>query len=444
VARKNERKKLLARILALHAMLGSDNAGEREAARSELVELLAKHKLTWNDLSSLIAEAKAAELQASQNPFQDERTPTSLDPNVNALYLVHGILQCYIDAGPDELLAIALWILHCHVHHQFTVTPRLALTSPVKGCGKTTVLSLIEHLVPRPHRTDGISPAAVYRLIDREHRVLLVDEVDNAGLATNSLLRAVFNSGHRKGGSITRVIKDGVRAFQTFTPMAIAAIGALPFPLSHRSIMIHMKRADGSRPLKRFDENDPLTKETLNIVYGQVWNWAGVKLDLDPAMPAVLRNREADNWRPLIAIADSFGADWGERARAAASAFAQGHGDEDIGVVLLAAIRDVFDARHVDRITSADLVAALVEQDDAPWSEWRGINGDQNPRRLSQGELAKALAPFGIKSRSIRLHGKGSTAKGYYRHQFEDAWASYCSEGGTTAQASNIKQLDVA
>jgi hypothetical protein len=29
-------------------------------------------------------------------------------------------------------------------------------------------------------------------------------------------------------------------------------------------------------------------------------------------MPLQLRNRHADNWRPLIALADAFGADWTE------------------------------------------------------------------------------------------------------------------------------------
>jgi len=28
------------------------------------------------------------------------------------------------------------------------------------------------------------------------------------------------------------------------------------------------------------------------------------------------------------------------------------------------------------------------------WSEWRGIHGNQQPRKLSQGELAKLLEPF--------------------------------------------------
>jgi hypothetical protein len=113
----------------------------------------------------------------------------------------------------------------------------------------------------------------------------------------------------------------------------------------------------------------------------------------DPAMPGQLRNRPADNWRPLIAIADAFGAAWAARAREAAIAFAGEHQDEDAAVVLLRDIRDIFDGRRVDRLPSKAIVDRLNNADDAMWSEWRGIHGNQQPRKLSQGELAKLLEP---------------------------------------------------
>jgi hypothetical protein len=353
------------------------------------------------------------------------------------------MLQAHIRAEPHQLVAIALWVLHCHTYQQFMVSPRLALTSPVRGCGKSLTLSIIEHLVPRPHRTDSISPAAVYRLIDREHRTLLVDEADNAGLMTNGLLRAIFNSGHRKGGRATRVIKDGVHSFSTYAPMAVASIGSLPLPLMHRSVVIPMKRDDGTVPLLRFDDNDPETLNILSTIYGQVYQWArDVKLDLNPNLPTGLRNREGDNWRPLIAIADSFGPDWGKRAREAAITFSQGHRDEDLAVVLLGDIRTAYDSRRVDRFASKALTDTLVAMDSTPWSEWRGIHDDQNPRKLSQGELAKVLRLFNVKPHSIRFGT--TTAKGYLRSMFEEAWAAYCPADGTPAQASNVIRLDVA
>jgi hypothetical protein len=111
-------------------------------------------------------------------------------------------------------------------------------------------------------------------------------------------------------------------------------------------------------------------------------------------------------------------------------------------VTLLRDIRKVFDGRRVDRVTSKDLVIALVAMDDAGWSEWTGVNGNESPRKLSQGQLARALSPFGIRPTSIRTLGKDTTLKGYHLEMFEKVWAGYCSEAGTPEhQASNVRQL---
>ena len=56
-----------------------------------------------------------------------------------------------------------------------------------------------------------------------------------------------------------------------------------------------------------------------------------------------LRNRMADNWRPLISIADSLG--WGEQAREAMIMFAREFQDADVKILLLGDIRKVFNTR---------------------------------------------------------------------------------------------------
>jgi len=206
-----------------------------------------------------------------------------------------------------------------------------------------------------------------------------------------------------------------------------------------------MVRRDGQRELRRLDKDHADTKADLNIAYRMMFAWArDAELNSDPAMPVQLRNRPADNWRPLIAIADAFGAAWAARAREAAIAFAGEHQDEDAAVVLLRDIRDIFDGRRVDRLPSKAIVDRLNNADDAMWSEWRGIHGNQQPRKLSQGELAKLLEPFQIRPRTIRTSSDASgkpTAKGYYRTQFEAAWRSYCKNDVTPSQPRNIRHL---
>jgi Protein of unknown function (DUF3631) len=92
-------------------------------------------------------------------------------------------------------------------------------------------------------------------------------------------------------------------------------------------------------------------------------------LNSNPELPEGLRNRPADNWRPLIAIADSFGPAWGAVGREAAVEFARTHRDEDAGVILLNDIRSIFAARGDDRLTSAGMVADLIALDDSLWAE---------------------------------------------------------------------------
>jgi hypothetical protein len=423
--------------------LGSRNASERENARQWLVDLLIRARRTWNDLNDLLLSPTAPSWADVGDPSPP---PGFDDAQFTVIDLVHRLTEYYVAITPTQRVAVTLWILHAHIYERFQITPRLALVSPVRGCGKTVLLSLIEMLAPKPERTDAITPAAIYHTIDMLHPTLLIDEVDNTGLAfaANGRLRAIFNSGHRKGGTVTLLHGGQRRRFSTFAPLALAAIGRLPLPLMHRSITIEMKRYDGSgEPLKRLP--DPDTRDpAIDYIYGRLRSWASeVSLAVDPTMPPELRNRQADNWRPLIAIADSFGPEWGRLAREAAVAFAQAYQDEDAAVLLLHDIRNIFDACGVDRMTSVALVLALNEIDDAMWSEWRGPHGNQQPRRLSPGELARLLTPFGIRPRTIwSLHrtAESRSAKGYYRSQFENAWRSYC-DAGTASQSSTVGHL---
>jgi hypothetical protein len=322
-----------------------------------------------------------------------------------------------------------LWTLHTHVYDRFQVTPRLAVTSPVPACGKTVLAELIEVLVPKPEKSDTITAAAIYHIIDERHPTVILDEAENIGLtlAPNGIYRAVLNSGHRKGGCRTILDRGRLRRFSTHAPLLVAGIGRFPLPLMHRAVVIDMQRYDGSAVLKRFTGRDPV----IDYIFGRLRSWASEfkQLDTEPQLPPQLRNRQADNWRPLIAIADTFGPEWGRLARDAAIELARAHQDENAGVLLLHDIRCIFDTRGVDRMFSEQVVAALNDLNDSVWCEWRGPQGDQQPRRLSQGGLAQMLMPFGIRPRTIwepHRSPVSKSKKGYLRSQFEGAWRSYC------------------
>jgi Protein of unknown function (DUF3631) len=419
--------------------LGSSEPDERAKARLNITDLLARHHKTWNDLADVLC-ASSHEAWAC-DPSADD------PPRVNDLLgLIHFLLEEYVALKPHEYIAVALWVLHTHIYDSFMVTPRLALRSPVPGCGKSTLFDVLARLVARPEKLDWLTTAALYRLIDATHPTLLIDEADNVGLGLkeNGRLRAVFNSGHRKGGTGALRERDWTRKFSTFAPLALALpdmFGVLPRALNERCITITMERYNGQRPLKRFDAVHP--DPALDAAYGQILLWRReVELNPDPEMPS--RNRFADNWLPLLSIADSLG--WGERAREAMLTFAREYHDADVKILLLTDIRKVFDARQVDFLPTKTLLEALYAVDEAEWCEFRGIRGDQPPHKLKETELAAMLREFKIRSRTIWPKSRTITsrsAKGYRREHFEEAWRRYCADNGTAAHASNIGTLRV-
>jgi hypothetical protein len=429
---------------ALHALMGSSNAEEAASARTKLLTLLAKHGLSWNDLAEIIAAAGADERMRERAgaPHANDASASDMVPVVNVLELVLRLIELHITVTANERMAAALWVLHTYVFDLYAVTPRLALLSPIEGCGKTTFLVLLEALARKPWRSDDVSPASIYYQVARDPQTsFLVDEGDNLGLLQNQFLRRVFNSGHRRGGGVSRFIDGRPRKIPTFAPLAIAAIGMeLPRPLLHRSILINMQRSPPGIVLERLDETNP----ALIASRDQIVKWARTtKLSKDPAIPTELRNREADNWRPLLAVADSLG--YGAAARAAATALMSGRSDEPVAVTLLRDIRDVFDAERSDRIASSNLVAALLALSEGRWNEYRGLKDDRPLCKLNQNNMAEALRQFGIRPRPLWPRGprqpETKPARGYLRLQFEAAWAAYCPVAAS--QPSNVINLIV-
>jgi hypothetical protein len=445
------------RIRQLFLLLKSPNQNEAANARDKLDRLLLKWNLKWEDIAACIAianeddERRAREASAAR-AGGTTTTPTPSDEDgsrINVLDLVLRLIELHVDITPVERMAVALWLLHTYVFGRFTITPRLALLSPVRGCGKTTLLILLELLCSDPYKDDNITPASIYHLLGAREYTLLLDEGDNLGLFSNHVLRSVFNAGHRRGGSVTRFISGRPRKYSVFAPLATAAIGSLPLPLMHRSVLINMQRHPRGGPkLQRLDEFDPVFSKARGLIQ----RWAKhCKLEPDPEMPYELHNRAADNWRVLLAIADDLkhGADGiqhNKAARAAAVTLNAYMLDEDPAVVALADIRYIFDERGVARVGSTDLVAAMHALD-SMWHDWRGAKDDRPPHKLNQSELARLLRPFNIRPRSIwpphrrRSDKHLKSQKGYWRSDFESAWGAYCPGADTPAHGGKIIRL---
>ena len=233
---------------------------------------------------------------------------------------VAAAIDRHVALPPEGAVATALWVLLTHVHDSARVSPILAISSPLKRCGKTTLLLVIQRLVPRPVPSSSITPAALFRVIDAADPTLLVDEADSF-LGAREELRGILNSGHTRGAAfVLRTVGEGsqaeVRQFGTWAPKAVAAIGRLPETIEDRSVRIQLERRKPGENVEPLVAGDAPSTSTVSSRAGA---WTILTL------PVGTRNVStdsttgaADNWQPLLAVADVLGGEWPGLARAAA------------------------------------------------------------------------------------------------------------------------------
>ncbi len=344
---------------------------------------------------------------------------------------IAAVVRCFVVVPDSTVSAVSLWVVLTYVSDSFNVSPILAIISPEKRCGKTTLLKLLIALVTRALPTSNVTAATIFRSVEAFRPTLLIDEAD-AFMTDAEDLRGILNSGHEKSMAfVLRTTGDNhePKAFSTWCPKAVASIGKLPDTLQDRSIVIGMRRRSAQESVERmrFDkvrvELDPLRQK---IARWALDHHAAIAL-ADPDIPKGLDDRAADNWRPLFAIADAAGADWPTKARIAATALsgARGEDDESVRTMLLMDIQDIFSQRRADRIASAEIVSNLAEREDRPWPEWK------KGKPITVRQLARLLKPFEITPKTIRFAAE--RAKGYELESFIDPFSRYLPDRSVTS-----------
>src|SRR5262245_32898132 len=157
------------RVLRLHAMMVSSTANPNEArsARNHLLALLASFGKGEQDLDDVVATAQEEIAKAEPPPPSPPPPPDPLaeGDRITVWQLLTALIDQYVALTEEQRDATALWILYTYIflRQLYMHAPRLLVTSPVPGCGKTTLLKLMKELVARPNSASSITPAAIYR-----------------------------------------------------------------------------------------------------------------------------------------------------------------------------------------------------------------------------------------------------------------------------------------
>jgi putative DNA primase/helicase len=322
---------------------------------------------------------------------------------------------------------LAMWVLHNWTLNASDVSPFMVLKSPLMRCGKTTVLIILQYLTRNSELAANISPAAIFRYIEEQQPTLLIDEADTF-VRSSDEIRGILNSGHtRTAAYVIRSVEIGgeyhAKRFSTWAPKAIATIGGLPETIADRSITITMQRKTPGQKVERLRRRDnphfaELRRKAARFAQDALDTLAAA--DDHTEVPAELHDRAADNWRPLLSIADHAGGGWPTLARDAARALSCEDAATDTGsirVQLLADIRAAF-TEGEDALPTRVLIERLVKDPERPWLEYR------HGKRLTPKQLGALLRPFDILSVTVHEAGQPD-AKGYRRVAFRDAWERY-------------------
>jgi len=373
-------------------------------------------------LDKAVREKRSAEHDAATLPhWQVEPSPLPVD-GAKLLDALRQVFRHYIVLPPGADIALALWVLHAWTMDAGEISPFMVLVSPTKRCGKTSVMILLQYLTPRSELASNITGPALFRYIEAVRPTLLIDEADSF-VRDNEELRGILNSGHTKvAANVIRSVEVNgehkPRRFSTWAAKAIATIRCLADTLEDRAIIVQLQRKPPGAKVERLRRRD---NEWCAALRSQAARWSTDNFDKlvdpDPQMPEALNDRAADNWRPLLAIADLSGGEWPQLARQACLTLSGESPEETLGVMLLADCRPAFGDAAV--IRSADLVQELTADPERPWAEYN--RGDP----ITQRQLAKLLGTFGITSVNVRPE-VGPQGKGYRRVDFEEAWERYC------------------
>ena len=348
---------------------------------------------------------------------------------------VDAYLARFVSMDPLDRAAVAAWLVAAYLTDAWDQFPHLAITSAEKRCGKTSLLKLIGEALTNAVNASNLSPASLYRLVEKERCPVLFDEAQSLGRGgdeSSVRLMELLCAGIAKDSVVLRCVGPGheVVRFHVYSPKAVALIGEVDPVLADRCLPVRMRRMLGAAAVEPCRLRP--VREAGARVRGRLTEWAtstakaeravelhdggGVSSDFHSA-------RLNDMMLPLLVVAEldgggytrsllDYGAAVEEAARSAET--------EAPGVRLLGAIREVFagvNATKADGVflPTHELIGLLCRRDEEPWgSHTRG-------QPITAEALAGLLRPYGVKS----FKNCARTATGYGLHLFADAFARY-------------------
>tara|TARA_B100002003_G_scaffold249659_1_gene286611 strand:- start:1114 stop:2505 length:1392 start_codon:yes stop_codon:yes gene_type:complete len=243
-----------------------------------------------------------------------EPWPSPVGPEI--IPAIESALKKHLFLSTEAALTCALWVAHADMfmnlktmEPNFECTPRLGITAPFKGSGKTKLLTVLNVLTN--HAVDGglCSTAGFERLSAKGTVAFFMDEADKVFSHENSDMTKSLNAGWHSGQKYIKCNeKNEPVAFSLFSAVALAGI-SLPKRLCDttldRTILIKMVQAKAGQITEKYrrkkhkDKFVTLGRKLLRWINDHQQEIA----DYEPVFPDSVDGRDEEKWEPLVAIA---------------------------------------------------------------------------------------------------------------------------------------------
>jgi hypothetical protein len=126
----------------------------------------------------------------------DNVTPHPEPVNIaDLLNDIEAVIKKHVILSDHAAAALAVWVLHTWTFELRDIVAYVAIESPEKRCGKTTLLSVLAAMANKPLIASNVTVGALFRAIDTCRPTLFIDEADTF-LAGNGIMRGIINSGN--------------------------------------------------------------------------------------------------------------------------------------------------------------------------------------------------------------------------------------------------------
>ncbi|MGQ4005541.1 DUF3631 domain-containing protein [Francisellaceae bacterium CB300] len=389
-------------------------------------ERVYKNKAKELEVSTQFLNKKVEQIKAIQAKESDNIVENiePFDGNVCGVELanqIESLFDRYVFLPQGGSTAISLWIMGTYVFNSFRIFPNIAITSPERRCGKSSTLDIIEALSYKSLLTSNITPAAIFRLIEKYQPTLLIDEADTFVSGRNDDMIGIINSGHAKNRAvIIRTVGENYESkkFSTWSPKVFASIKSLQPTVMDRSIEVKLRRKTIHEIVDRLPVN---FKDDCLEIRSKLLKWGLDHQDdirfAKVSLPRIENDRAMDNWHPLFCIADKLDSSWIDKCIKSYKTLTFNKDEKSHQIQLLEDIAEIFEVTNYERIFTTELISHLIQMEEKPWVDW--IRG----KPINANALAKMLAGFEISSTTLRRDY--NRKKGYKRSDFEDAFTRY-------------------